>query len=71
VSVPIWLFFLALSAAFCLGWSLGSVIARAAVQEEAREIARLEAELIQAMKLRPADQNSTDQPAARTLGRAG
>ena len=69
--MPLWLFFLALSGAFCLGWSLGSVIGRASVQEEAREIARLEAELIQAMKLRPPEPNSSSAPAARSLGRAG
>ena len=69
--MPLWLFFLALSGAFCLGWSLGSVIGRAAVQEEAREIARLEVELIEAMKLRPAEQNAAVTSAERTLGRAG
>lgn len=69
--MPLWLFFLALSGAFCLGWSLGSVIGRAAVQEEAREIARLEVELIEAMKLRPAEQNAAVTSAQRTLGRAG
>jgi hypothetical protein len=71
VSVPLWLFFLALSGAFCLGWSLGSVIGRAAVQEEAREIARLEVELIEAMKLRPAEQNAPSATAERAMGRAG
>jgi hypothetical protein len=69
VSVPLWLFFISMSFAFCLGWSLGSAIGRARVHEEAREIALLEVELLEAMKLRPQEEKASG--TAQTLGRAG